>query len=76
MLLIIGLIALVGVSSGLAGFWFGRVRAENQLVTKMKTDPKFGQTLLEYLASLWGAKLELFSPLTDSPGPTPPPPKG
>jgi hypothetical protein len=74
MLLIIGLMTLVGVASGLAGFWFGKVRAEDNLVVKMKTDPKFGKTLLEYLASLWGAKLELFSPLTDSPAP--PPPKG
>jgi uncharacterized protein YneF (UPF0154 family) len=67
MLLILGVV-LAAVLLG-AGYWLGSVRTSRQIADRLRSDPATGRAVLEELAGVWGAKLEMFSlPAADGGG--------
>jgi hypothetical protein len=59
-MLLIAVIGLAVVIGGL-GYWLGAVRTSRQIADRLRSDPATGRAVLEELAGVWGAKLEMFS---------------
>jgi hypothetical protein len=55
------IIALALGAAATGGYFAGRVLSERRISRLLRTDATFSQTVMEGLASRWGAKLEMFA---------------